>query len=340
MLKNMVLLSACIFLFPLGCDDAERVCDPGKTDVCLCAGGSQGVQSCSNDGTGWGKCNCGEAPLPDVAGTPDVVPSDQAGCTPNVEFDKQCYENAVFWFDDCGKRLDLVESCKTPEEMCLNGVCDAGSGCQPNDHKGCEGNAIWWYDSCNEKGELVETCGENTVCGNAECQESCTVHAYKGCSGSDVYWFDSCGVEETLAELCADTDFCLDDACVKPSYQGTWSVITTDPPDPLAPFQPFVGILETIDDVVTLKEPNPFKGVEGQPDYIAYSGSITGKLMQLSGSYTDLSGNEYITNITVTFSVSPTIGSKVPPDYFEGSYIQVIPSVGIQLLYNIAGTKQ
>jgi hypothetical protein len=298
-------------------------------------GGGTGVQECKNDGAGWGKCDCGDG-QPDATESPDIV--SDVPCTAGKEFEKKCYENAVFWYDDCGERLDLVESCKTPEEMCIEGVCDAGSGCQPKDHKGCEGNAIWWYDSCNQKGELVETCAENTTCANEECQESCEVHAYKACKGSDVYWYDSCDVEETLAEVCGAEAFCLGEKCVKPSYQGNWSVASTGGGSGVS-FQPFVGILEYADDVAVLKEPNPFKGLPGQPDYIEYSGTITGKLMQLSGVYEDLSGTVYNTTIMVTFETSPNIGAKVPPDFFSGSYIQVIPDFG-QLVFNIEGVKQ
>lgn len=42
-----------------GCaDDGERVCEPGETQRCLCAGSTAGAQSCADDGTRWEACRC------------------------------------------------------------------------------------------------------------------------------------------------------------------------------------------------------------------------------------------------------------------------------------------
>ena len=35
-----------------------RVCDPGDTKACACAGGTQGAQECKANGSGWGACDC------------------------------------------------------------------------------------------------------------------------------------------------------------------------------------------------------------------------------------------------------------------------------------------
>jgi len=44
----------------LGCssDGSERICDPGSTQTCVCGGGVEGGQTCSDDGTRWGECDC------------------------------------------------------------------------------------------------------------------------------------------------------------------------------------------------------------------------------------------------------------------------------------------
>jgi len=53
-----------IALLAVGCsDDADRVCAAGATQICLCVGGGQGVQTCASDGQSWGPCQ--GCPSPD-----------------------------------------------------------------------------------------------------------------------------------------------------------------------------------------------------------------------------------------------------------------------------------
>lgn len=46
----VILLSAC--------SGAERICDPGATQECVCPGGASGAQSCAEDGVTWLACEC------------------------------------------------------------------------------------------------------------------------------------------------------------------------------------------------------------------------------------------------------------------------------------------
>jgi hypothetical protein len=57
---GLVLVAA---LSVMGCSDdpADRVCDPGATQRCVCFGGDDGVQVCAGDGTRWNECVCGAA---------------------------------------------------------------------------------------------------------------------------------------------------------------------------------------------------------------------------------------------------------------------------------------
>jgi len=64
-------------------DDAERVCEPGAVQRCPCLGGSEGVQTCADDGARWGICDCGGADADadadaDAGGDGEVI--DDAGC--------------------------------------------------------------------------------------------------------------------------------------------------------------------------------------------------------------------------------------------------------------------
>lgn len=48
-----------------------RVCDPGATQWCACAGGTTGVQACTDRGDGWGPCTqCGSGPTADGGAPP------------------------------------------------------------------------------------------------------------------------------------------------------------------------------------------------------------------------------------------------------------------------------
>ena len=40
------------------CPVADQLCDPGETQLCICAGGAHGGQACTSDGQAWGVCDC------------------------------------------------------------------------------------------------------------------------------------------------------------------------------------------------------------------------------------------------------------------------------------------
>jgi hypothetical protein len=42
-----------------GDDGSSRICAPGAVQVCPCLGGTEGVQTCSDDGARWQTCECG-----------------------------------------------------------------------------------------------------------------------------------------------------------------------------------------------------------------------------------------------------------------------------------------
>ncbi|MCB9786929.1 MAG: hypothetical protein H6744_09590 [Deltaproteobacteria bacterium] len=73
------------------CDDGQTVliapepdaqsCLPGGTQLCVCAGGVSGAQSCASDGASWLPCEC-VTPTPDVA--PDVEPDVALDVEPDV----------------------------------------------------------------------------------------------------------------------------------------------------------------------------------------------------------------------------------------------------------------
>ncbi len=267
---------------------------------------------------------------------------EDVACTPTDKYFKRgCYEGAAFWYDNCGKKADLIETCKLPEETCEEGVCVVG--CSPMDHKGCEGNAIWWYDSCDNKGQLIEACTENTICSNNECVASCTPHAETYCLDNAIYLYDSCGNAETPSEICADDEFCkgctVDDEpgcnqspnCVKAFYDGNWE-LTADPNKKDACG---LGNAEYFDQVLNLN-------VDGQTATgkiqvagfsVDFTGTLEGKHLVLEGSYTQDDGTFHEELIDVMFTSLSTL---------EGTHTDKFSLLGFpcSLYWKIEGVKK
>jgi hypothetical protein len=64
-------------------DNDQQVCDPEATRACQCPGGVESVESCADDGSGWGACQCPgnqDSALPaDMSVTPDSTDADTGG---------------------------------------------------------------------------------------------------------------------------------------------------------------------------------------------------------------------------------------------------------------------
>lgn len=63
--------------------DEGVICDPGETQVCICTTGTEGAQSCSNDGQSWNPCECAEDDT-DSADTDDTVDTDTVDTDPGI----------------------------------------------------------------------------------------------------------------------------------------------------------------------------------------------------------------------------------------------------------------
>jgi hypothetical protein len=53
-----LIASFCLVVVGCGDDGSGSVCEPGETQECTCTDGSDGAQSCEDDGSGWGECEC------------------------------------------------------------------------------------------------------------------------------------------------------------------------------------------------------------------------------------------------------------------------------------------
>ena len=54
---NRLVIAALLLLLAAGCQ-AKKDCTPGEQQDCRCSGGGEGFQTCSEDGSEWGECDC------------------------------------------------------------------------------------------------------------------------------------------------------------------------------------------------------------------------------------------------------------------------------------------
>lgn len=137
--------------------------------------------------------------------------SKQCTCTPSCTSNdyKACYNGDVYWYNSCGVRGSLYESCSYD---CSGGVCITQT-CTPNDHKECYSGNLYWYDSCGDRGSLAESCSYG--CSGSQCSaQTCTQNYEKKCFNGDSYWYDSCGTLGDVAQYC-DGD-CINGECQIP----------------------------------------------------------------------------------------------------------------------------
>jgi len=132
----LVLATAC------SGSSSAGACVPGKVEACPCAGSGQGVQSCLEDGSGFGPCTgcAGEADVvvPDAApadaATKDTPGGDVPGDTPQGSVDTVPPSDGTF-FDDVQTVSDLLGPDANPSLACE--PCGYGSltgkVCAPNE---------------------------------------------------------------------------------------------------------------------------------------------------------------------------------------------------------------
>lgn len=169
---------------PAVADVGSRVCDPGRTVTCACAGGATGAQTCSRDGTGYEPCACaapdaGPADVP--AADPCAAGNSCGSCTPLT---------GCGW---CGAtaRCQRITSCSATEAS----ACGASWACFPSDCPGstdcrpCSTNADCPSGMCLLRGcDGAHVCapqGRAAICATINGGSPCPlVPAYRRCSST------------------------------------------------------------------------------------------------------------------------------------------------------------
>jgi len=323
-MKIVVLGVFSVSLLFFGCaNSGGDVCAPNTTALCNCTATVVGVQSCNSDGSGYSPCQCeGIDATPEIdAGATDVsveetdaVPEDQDICEP-YNF-KDCIGDEIWYFDSCGKKQELVNTCGAPA-TCVNGACSGT--CEPNHHTECneEGDAVYWVDSCGVQGGLVTECPAGTACVNAQCISACTPHEYQDCHNGQVYWFDACDEPESVAEICDDEQFCANANCVKPYYDGQWKMVANPNQKDACGLGSSTYPPQTLN--LTIEGGVATASLEVIGISVNYTGTVVGKTLELTGEWDQVDntlGLETVTHHEETISVEFT-----SPSTFEGTHI-------------------
>ena len=135
-------------------------------------------------------------------------PTCQQGQTCQSHFEKKCFDRDPWWYNSCGDRESIVQSCGMVGGGCLNGECVITQTCESHSYKKCDGGkTIYWYDGCDKREEQYEVCSNGCEYGNSVCKTitqipSCNSHASKRCVGNTIYWYDSCGKKEEEYKYC------------------------------------------------------------------------------------------------------------------------------------------
>jgi hypothetical protein len=101
------------------------------------------------------------------------------------DFERKCSGADVYWYDACGQKRGLAESC--PSGTCAGATCKS---CDPKASTGCSQGDVWYFDCDGSPSSKKTDCGSGTCAGGA-C--SCDTQASTGCSQGDVWYFDCNG---------------------------------------------------------------------------------------------------------------------------------------------------
>lgn len=112
----------------VGCEPADRICDPGETQSCLCPTGDLGSQSCSDDGSRWRGCSCGTTP----------PPVSDAGVSSSCRSSGQVVLSCGCWGPAYEGQIRTVAGC------CSGRAYSTAVGC----FGACTGGGVPWGNIC------------------------------------------------------------------------------------------------------------------------------------------------------------------------------------------------
>jgi hypothetical protein len=195
------------------------VCTPGQTMACACPGGTQGMQTCDDDGSGFGECECDGTSLDTGSGTVGTGTTTEPGSStgPVVECtgDEDCTELEV---SECETAV-----CDKGDNTCRALALPVDTACGDASESECD-----HPDSCDGAG----SCRDNFSTEGASCEgcadEECTCTA------------GACGECNAFAPV---NNFTTTRSIEGWELTGSWGLHRRTPQSELAEPSEFVGQL-------------------------------------------------------------------------------------------------
>lgn len=295
----------------------SSLCVPNQTFECKCVGDptgvKSGVQACNAFGNGLEECQCAVG----TGGAGSTVGGATTGGSDTTSTDGGTTEGA-----DTG-----------------DATGDTGEPCLGEYEKQCVGTLLYWFDSCGDQTEQVADCGSGG-CLDGACQGVCTPKVEKKCHNGNPWWFDSCGEPGSGADICQAEQFCLNATCVKPFYDGNWTVTADPDTKPLGGLGNAQFLPTTLALLITGS--NASAELLNFTVDVTYTGTLEGKVLKMSASYDEGGqfGAHHEENVVVTFSdpltFTGTITDQITADLGLGGGAQPIG----QLVWLVTGKKQ
>lgn len=98
-----------------------------------------------------------------------------------------CEGNSIYWYDSCGNRQDLYQTCHG-NQTCKYGQCVYSAPPQPSPYVArfkvsCYANNLYWYDSNGAINSLYKICADSNACTADTCTGGACANTLK-CDGS------------------------------------------------------------------------------------------------------------------------------------------------------------
>lgn len=153
-MARVLVVAVIVVAAAAGC---KQVCEPQETQICYCAGGEAGVQTCNSQGTGWSSCDCGEVDSStdaEVDSTGTDVEQDTTDDGPEPE--PECVDDG-----DCDDDDPCTQDSCTSYGTCSNVVADVdGDGYFAMEVDGEECGGL----DCDDTDDSVFPDAEETSC--------------------------------------------------------------------------------------------------------------------------------------------------------------------------------
>jgi len=101
---------------------------------------------------------------------------------------RDCTGSAIYWYDSCDNRQDLIQDCASFGQVCQYGQCVVRNIQPYNNYVayyriGCQGNSLRWYDSLGVASGLYKNCQDANNCTIDSCAGNKCSNILK-CDGS------------------------------------------------------------------------------------------------------------------------------------------------------------